>query len=599
LPKIYFRSANAEENKVNTMTNKEISKILFQIAEVLVLKNSSDRFRIVAYEKAAQTVENYPTELKEIYSSKGLKGLNCIPGVGQSIAEKIEELLKTSQLKYLNEIQKDIPVNELEFLKIPGIGPKMAVKIAEGLKPKNIDDLEKKIKNGKADELFKEKTRKNILRGIEISRKLTGRMLMTDALPVAEEYVARIKKIKGVRDTSFVGSLRRMKETIGDIDIVAASSEPKTVIDAFVKFPGVNQVITQGGTKSTIIHEAGCQIDLEIVSEAEFGSLLQHFTGSKEHNVALRTYAQTKNLSVSEHGVKSGGKLKTFRTEKELYNFLGMDFIPPELREDRGEIQAALQHKLPKLLDLNDIKGDLHVHSKWSDGQMTISEIARAAEKLNYEYIVISDHTVGLGIAHGLDEMRLEERQKEIEITQKAYPQIKILSSVEVNIKADGDLDIQDWMLEKLDIVTASVHTSFFQTKEVMTNRLIKAISHPHVDIIGHPSGRVIGRREPYEVDWAQVFAACKKYKTALEISAFPDRLDLKDTLCQEAKKYGVKFAINTDSHSLNHLSLMRFGVAVARRGWLEKEHIINTLDIEELSNWLKADNTGKSDNSN
>jgi len=571
------------------MTNKEIAKNLFQIAEVLELKNSSDRFRIVAYEKAAQTVENYPTELKDIYEKNGLKGLNDIPGVGASIAEKIAELLKTGRLKYLNEIQKDIPTNELEFLKIPGIGPKMAVKIAKGLKPKNIDDLEKKIKGGSADELFKEKTRKNILRGIDISRKLTGRMLITDALPIAEDFTARVKKIRGVKDASFVGSLRRMKETIGDIDIVAASSEPKILIDAFVKFPGVNQIITQGAAKSTIIHEAGCQIDLEIVPEAEFGSLLQHFTGSKEHNVALRTFAQTKNLSVSEHGIKVAGKLKTFQTEKELYNFLGMDFIPPELREDRGEIQAALQHKLPKLLELSDIKGDLHVHSNWSDGQMTISEIARAGEKLNYEYVVISDHTVGLGIAHGLDETRLEERQKEIEITQKAHSRIKILSSVEVNIKADGDLDIQDWMLEKLDVVTASIHTSFFQNKEIMTNRLLKAISHPHVDIIGHPSGRVIGRREPYDVDWTQVFEACKKYKTALEISSFPDRLDLKDTLCQEAKKYGIKFAINTDSHHLNHLSLMRFGVAVARRGWLEKENIINTLRTKELLNWLKS----------
>ena len=570
------------------MTNKEIAKNLFQIAEILELKNSSDRFRIVAYEKAAQTVENYPTELKDIYFSKGLKGLNCIPGIGQSIAEKIEELLKTSQLKYLKEIKKDIPVNELEFLKIPGIGPKMAVKIAEGLKPKNIDDLEKKIKGGSADELFKEKTRKNILRGIDISRKLTGRMLITDALPIAEDFTARVKKISGVKDAGFVGSLRRMKETIGDIDIVAASSEPKILIDAFVKFPGINQIITQGTAKSTVIHEDGCQIDLEIVPAEEFGSLLQHFTGSKEHNVALRTYAQTKNLSVSEHGVKTAGKLKTFKTEKELYNFLGMDFIPPELREDRGEIQAALQHKLPKLLELNHIKGDLHVHSNWSDGQMTISEIAKTAETMNYEYIVISDHTVGLGIAHGLDEKRLEARENEIIEAQKKYSKVKLLSSVEVNIKADGDLDIQDWMLEKLDIVTASVHTSFFQTKEVMTDRLIKAISHPHVDIIGHPSGRVIGRREPYEVDWTQIFLACKKYKTALEISSFPDRLDLKDTLCQEAKKYGVKFAINTDSHQLSHLKLMKYGVAVARRGWLEKEDVINTLGAKELLNWLK-----------
>ncbi|AKM82496.1 TPA: DNA polymerase/3'-5' exonuclease PolX [Candidatus Berkelbacteria bacterium] len=570
------------------MTNKEIAKILFQIAEILELKNSSDRFRIVAYEKAAQIVENYPIEMKELYVREGVKSLVEVPGIGQSIAEKIEELLKTGKLKYLTEIEKDVPASQMKFIKVPGIGPKMAIKIATELKAKDIEDLEVKIKSGEADEIFKEKTRNNILRGIEISRKLTGRMLITDALPVAEDFVKRIKEIDGVKDANFVGSLRRMKETIGDIDIVAASSEPKKIINEYIAFPGIIHIVTQGEAKSTIIHRQGCQLDLEIVSEAEYGSLLQHFTGSKEHNVALRTYAQTKGMSVSEHGVKIGEKLHTFKTEKELYNFLGMDFIPPELRENRGEIAAALNHRLPVLVEVSDILGDLHVHSDWSDGNMSISEIALAAEKLNYEYIVISDHTVGLGIANGLDEKRLEERQKEIEIVQKDHPRIKILSSVEVNIKADGSLDIQDWMLEKLDIVTASVHTSFFQEKEVMTDRLIKAISNSHVDIIGHPSGRVIGQREPYLVNWERVFKACSEYKTVLEISSFPNRLDLQDYLCQQAKNLGVKFAINTDAHQAAHLQLMRYGVSVARRGWLEKKDIINTFKLEDLLRWVE-----------
>lgn len=341
------------------MTNKEIRKILFQIAKILELQNSADsprgeagRFRIVAYERAAQTIENYPDEISDVYKKGGIKDLECIPGVGTSIAEKIEELIKTGKLKYLDEITKDVPVSEVEFLKIPGIGPKTAIKIAKEMKTKDIDDLKKKLNADKTEKYFKEKTKKNILRGIDILGKLTGRMLITDALPIAEDYTNRIRKIPGVIQANFVGSLRRMKETVGDIDIVAAASNPKIVIEKFTKFTGVNQVISQGEAKSTIIHDAGCQIDLEIVPENEYGSLLQHFTGSKEHNVVLRTYAQTKNMSVSEHGVKFKGKLHTFKTEKELYNFLGMDFIEPELREGVDEISAALNHKLPKLIEL-------------------------------------------------------------------------------------------------------------------------------------------------------------------------------------------------------------------------------------------------------
>ena len=575
------------------MTNQEIGQKFFQIAKILELKNPSDRFRIVAYERAAQILENYPEDLKKVYDRGGLKELNNIPNVGESIAEKIEELIQTGKIKYLDEISEDVPANEIQFLKIPGVGPKMAVKIAKEIRAKDIDDLEAKIKAGYADEAIKEKTRNNILRGIGIMRKLTGRMLITDALPIAEKVVNYLKKETGIKKIEFVGSLRRMKETIGDTDIVAATSESKKIIEKFVHMPEVVNVLAEGENKAMVIFKPNAHVDLEIVSEKEYGSLLQHLTGSKEHNVALRSYALTINRSVSEHGLKilKNGKMVSRITcpdEECVYRSLKMDWIPPELREDRGEIQAAIKHQLPKLISEKDIRGDLHVHSAWSDGQNSISDITRAAEKMGYEYIVISDHTVGLGIANGLDEKRLEARQKEIETVQKAHPKIKILSSVEVNIKASGDLDIADWMLEKLDIVTASVHTSFYQEKEVMTNRLIKAISHPNVDIIGHPSGRIIGQREPCEVDWPKVFEACAKHQTALEISAFPNRLDLTDVLCQEAKKYGVKFAISTDAHQLAHLNLMKFGVSVARRGWLTKEDITNTYSLKDFTEWAK-----------
>ncbi len=576
------------------MTNKEIGQKFFQIAKVLELKDPTDRFRIIAYERAAQTIENFTEDLNNIYSRGGLKELKNIPNIGASIAEKIEELFKTGKIKYFEKISKDVPTNEVQFIQIPGVGPKMAIKIAKELKAKDIDDLEEKIKKGKADEIIKEKTRSNILRGIEIMRRLTGRMLLTEALPIAEKVIEYLKKETDIKKIDFVGSLRRFKETVGDIDIVAATNKPQEIIDKFVQMDGVINILAKGPGKAMVIYEPNAHVDLEIVPEKEYGSLLQHLTGSKEHNVALRAYALTINRSVSEHGLKilKNGKVKsriTCAEENCVYRNLKMTWIPPELRENKGEIQAALAHNLPKLVELADIRGDLHVHSNWSDGLMSIEEIAKRGQDSKFEYIVISDHTVGLGIARGLDEKRLEERQKEIEKTQKKYPRVKLLSSVEVNIKADGDLDIKDWMLEKLDIVTASVHTSFFQDRATMTARLLKAITHPHVDIIGHPSGRIIGQREPYEVDWPEVFKASGEHKTALEISAFPNRLDLRDTLCKEAKNYGVKFAISTDAHQLQHLNLMRFGVAVARRGWLEKEDIINTLGVQGIINWAKS----------
>ena len=585
------------------MTNKEIGKTLYQIAKILELGNPADRFRVIAYERAAQAVENYGEEMSVVYKKGGIKALNEVSGVGKSIAEKIEELIKTGKLKYLAEIQKSVPVSQVELIKIPGIGAKTAIKITQELKVTSIEDLEQKIKSGKADAIFKEKTRANILRGIEIMRRLTGRMLITEALPIAEKVVSYLKKNAPVKKVDFVGSLRRMKETIGDIDIVAATDKPKEVVEAFIKMPGIVNILAQGPNKGMVIFEPNAHIDLEIVSEKEYGSLLQHLTGSKDHNVALRAYALTINRSVSEHGLKilsakrgsaaSGkeGKVKSrilCSDEECVYRNLKMAWIPPELREDRGEVKAALNHRLPKLIDPKDIRGDLHVHSNWSDSFITIEEIAQKAIAFGYEYIVISDHTVGLGIAGGLDERRLGARQKEIERVQKKYPKIKLLSSVEVNIKANGDLDIKDWMLKKLDLVTASIHTSFFQDRKTMTDRMVKTINHPHVDIIGHPSGRIIGQREPYEVDWPKVFGDCAKTGTALEISAFPNRLDLKDTLCKEAKNYGVKFAISTDAHQAQHLELMRFGVAVARRGWLEKEDVINTRGLKELMAWAK-----------
>lgn len=568
------------------MTNSEIAKVLEEIAKILELKGE-DRFRVTAYERAAQSVSSFGEDLKDLYEREGLKGLEEIEGAGESIGEKIEELIHTGKLKYYEDLKKTVPSSEVEFLEIPGIGPKTAIKLAKELKAKDIKELKKSLESEKGKRLFKEKSRENILRGIKILKGFEGRLLLSEALPVAEKYHQTIKAMPEVEKCDIVGSLRRMKETIGDIDIVAAAKDSINVIDKFTKVSTVKEIVAKGETKATVIDKTNIQVDLEILPKEEYGSLLQHFTGSKEHNVALRTFAVSKRMSVSEHGIKIRGKLKTFSEEEGVYKTLGMDWIPPELREDRGEIEAALKHQLPQLIELDGIRGDLHVHSNWSDGSASIEEMAEKALEIGYQYLAISDHTVGLGVAGGLSVEDFEKREKEIERVRKRYPQIKILSSCEVNIRADATLDLPEELLENFDVVTASIHSSFFQKEEQMTARLIKAISYPHLDIIGHPSGRLIGQRPSYDVNWEEVFQAAAKHQTALEISAFPNRLDLKDSLVKEAKDKGVIFAINTDAHQPPHLELMKYGIAVARRGWLEKETVVNTWPYEKLKQWL------------
>jgi len=398
----------------------------------------------------------------------------------------------------------------------------------------------------------------------------------------------RLKTLPVVEKCDAVGSLRRMKETIGDVDIIVASKKPKEVIEFFVRLPVFKRILASGETKASAIHKHNVRVDLEILSSADYGSLLQHFTGSKQHNIHLRTWAVEKGLKISEYGVIKKGKVYHFSEEKKFYEFLGMQYIPPELREDGGEIEAALEHRLPKLVELKDIQGDLHVHTYESDGSYSPDELARAAMKMGYKYLGISDHTRGLGVARGLDEKRFAQQIKLIENLNKNYRGFKLLTGAEVNITAGGDLDINEKTLGKLDIVIGSVHSSFNQTKEVMTRRIIKALNHPEIDILGHPSGRIIGERESYEVDWKEVFKVAAKNKVAMEVNSFPDRLDLKDILIKEAIKYGVKIVINTDSHQLEHLELMRYGVAQARRGWARKKDVVNTMSLKEILRWAK-----------
>ncbi len=569
------------------VTNKEIARILTDIGDILEIKGESV-FRVIAYRNAARSLEFLPEDVHELYRRGGRKALDAIPGVGASIALKIEELLQTGRLRYYEQIKKAIPAVTLELTKIPNVGPKTAQKLYEILKVRSVGELEQALDTPRAASYFRAKTRERIKQGIALLKRLSGRILLPFAEPVAREFVEMLRQCPGVSNADPVGSLRRMRDTVGDIDIVCAAADPPLAIEQFVSHPAVRQVLAKGETKATIIHAAGVQVDLEILPRAEYGSLLQHFTGSKEHNIALRTWGVAHGFSISEHGIKRGDTPHTFEDEADVYDFLGMDWIPPELRENRGEIEAALQHRLPTLIEERDIRGDLQGHSMWSDGHDTIEDLVHASADRGYDYLAITDHTKGLGVAHGLDAARVAERHAELEAVKRKYAgRIHVLEGLEVDIRADGRLDLPDEILGRMDIVVASIHSAFAQPKAQLTRRLVGAIENPHVDILGHPSGRLLGEREEYPVEWDAVFRAAAARGVALEINAFPNRLDLSDTLAREARRHGALLVIDTDFHKAEHLSMMRYGVAVARRAWLTKADVVNTRSWRQLSAWL------------
>lgn len=575
------------------MINKEIANIFYDMADVLEIQGEIP-FKIVAFRNAARTVEFLAEDINDIYRKKGIEGLEGLEGIGRGIAERIEELLKTGKLKEYEQLKHRVAAPTLVFMEIPGVGPKTAQKLYEKIHAQTIEELSTLLKAGKGDKWFKEKTREKILRGLDILKRLSGRTLLPVAEPIARHFVEVLESTPGVKKAHAVGSLRRMKETVGDIDFVCASSQPEKAIEVFAAHPDVDKIVVKGETKTTVIHKEGIQLDLEILPENEYGSLLQHFTGSKEHNIALRTWAAEHGMSISEHGIKKGNRLHRFSREEDFYKFLGMNWIPPELRENRGEIEAARKHRLPKLIELTDIRGDLQGHSVWSDGHDRIEKIIEKAIDLGYEYVAITDHSKGLGVAHGMDEKRIKKQWEEIDNLQKRYSRIRILKGMEVDIRANGDLDMPHEILKKLDVVVASIHSAFGQERDQLTSRLVGAVRHPFVDIIGHPSGRLLGTREPYDVDWDALFAAARKFDVALEINAFPNRLDLSDPLVFQAKNLGIKFAVNTDFHEISHLNLMRYGVAVARRGWLTEEDVVNTQPWKILAPWLSRSKRGK-----
>lgn len=570
------------------MKNQQIAKIFMEIAELLELKEENI-FKVRAYRRAAQNIDGLPRDVADLSEEE----MAAIPGIGKDLTGKIREFIATGRVAKHEQLRKEIPAGVLELLRVPGLGPKTAKLLYE---KKNITSIEKLEAATRAGELaglpgIQKKTEENILQGIELIKRGSERRPLGRVLPLAEDIVMRIRERAAVGQIVVAGSIRRWKETVNDIDILSTSRHPEKVMEAFVAIPHVSRILAHGPTKSSILTEDGIQVDLRVVEEDSFGSALQHFTGSKQHNIKLREMAVRSGLKFNEYGVftEPEGKRIGGKKEADIYRALKLPFIPPELREDTGEIEAAEAGALPDLVTLADIRGDLHVHTKWSDGSHDLDAIAEAARKRGYRYIAITDHSKGLGIAHGLDEARLAEQGMLIDGANKRHAGFTILKGSEVDIRSDGRLDLSDEALAGLDIVVASIHSGFRQPREQITKRLLAAIRNPCVSVIAHPTGRLIGERDAYDVDLEAVLKEAARYGVAMEINAYPLRLDLNDTQVKLAKGYGVSFVIGTDTHVENQYDFMTYGVSVARRGWLEKKDVLNALEYEPLREKLKS----------
>ncbi len=546
-------------------------------------------FKPYAYQRAAAALEGLEEDVRDIYKRGGLKALEEIPGVGESIAEKIEEYLKTGKIKYYQQWKSRLPLNLEELIQVEGMGPRKAKVLYQKLGVRDLKSLEKAARTHKIAPLFGfgEKTEQNILEGIEFLKRSKGRFLLGEILPRVRIIQKKLQELKEVERVDFAGSVRRMKETIGDADFLIISKEPKKVMDFFVAMPEVVKIWGKGGTKASVRIEEGFDIDIRVVAKKSYGSALQYFTGSKEHNIVTRRIAIAKGLKLSEYGLFKGKRMIAGWSEEGIYKALGLVWMEPELRENQGEIEAALSGKLPKIIGYKDIRGDLHCHSNWDGGADSIAEMAKAAEDMGYEYLGISDHTKFLRIEHGLDEKQLSQQRKEIDKMNEKFKKEKknfqLLQGAETNILNDGSIDITDVALAKLDYAIAGIHSSFKMGKKEMTERIIRAMKNPNIDVISHPTGRILKRRDEYECDFDKILRAAKEYNVALEINSHPERLDLNDQNIRRAKEAGVKMIINTDSHQKEHLRFIELGIAQARRGWAEKGDIINTQPPERL----------------
>jgi DNA polymerase (family 10) len=570
------------------MNNADVASALGEIAELLELKNES-AFRVRAYQNAARVLGALTEDVRTLAAERKLTDL---PGIGKGIAQSIDELLQTGRIQQLEDLQAEFPAGVRSLMSVPGVGPSLARRAYTELGVQSLEDLRTAAEDGTLASLpgLGEKSAENVLRGLQRVSKRESRISIGKARPLVEELIEQLAPFPFVDNLTPAGSLRRWAPTIGDIDLMATSSEPERVMDAFVALPQVRHVLAHGPTKSSIIADNGLQVDLRIVDVEVFGSLLQHFTGSRAHNIELREYALHRGLSLNEYGIASveTGERRAYADEAAFYAALGLEFIPPEIREGAGEIQAARSRKLPSLVTEADMRGDLHVHSDWSDGALPIQEMVEAARGRGYEYVAITDHSAGIGVAGGLSPERLLEQIDLVRKLDGDIEGIRILTGTEVDIKRDGSLDFPDEVLAQLDWVIASVHSGFNQSEEQMTSRIIRAMENPHVDAIAHPTGRLIGKRAGYSVDLEAIFRAAARTGTALEINSFPERLDLVDTHARRAKELGVMLVVNTDAHAPVHLNNMRYGVAMARRGWAEPQNVLNTRSYAELHAWLR-----------
>lgn len=569
---------------------KIIAGIFREIAKILELKGENV-FRIRAYERAARNIESLGEDIQNVINENRLTE---IPGIGRDLAQKIVEIAKTGKLTFLEDMRRSIPRGILDLLSIPSVGPKHAKLFYETLNIKNSAELEKACRKKKLLELsgIKEKTIENILKGIALAKKGRERMDLGTAITIANECITALRNAPGIIHLAVCGSLRRMKETIRDIDILVSSKDQRKIIEAAAKLPQVKDIIAKGSTKASVITKEGTQVDVRVVDEKSYGAALVYFTGSKNFNIKIRQRAIKYGLKVNEYGVfrikKGKEEYSSGKTEEEVFKSLGLSYIEPELREDTGEIELAAKHKLPHLLTLGDIKGDFHAHSRYSDGQSSIAEMAQYAQTIGYEYITITDHSQGLKIARGLTLADLKKKKREIENLNKTLQDCRVLFGSEVDIDSAGRLDYPDSVLADFDIVVAAIHTGFKQSKKQLTKRLLSACKNQYVDIIAHPTGRLWGTRDAYEAGFDDIFKAASDYGTALEINAYPLRLDLNDSHCRQAKKAGARLAISTDAHTVSQLQAMYLGVATARRGWLTKNDVLNSLSYDELSKSLK-----------
>lgn len=572
------------------MTNSEIGKIFSEISEYLEMQEERS-FRSRAYARVAQVILDLEEELGDIYKRGGLKALKGLPSVGEASAFKIEELLKTNKLKYYEDLKKKSPIKLDEMTRVEGLGPKSIKKLYEQLGVFDLDSLEKAARAGKIRDLpdFGEKTEQNILDGIAFLREHATRLKFGDIVPIAMRIEKRLRELEGVESVTPAGSFRRRKETVGDLDFLVVAKDSEKIMEAFVNQPEVDRVLANGPTKSSIRLRDGIDVDLRVVPRESYGAALTYFTGSKEHNVRMREIAQKKGMKLNEYSLLKGEKVVAGETEEGIYKALGLYYVEPEMREDRGEMELAKSGKLPKLIEYGAVRGDLQVQSDWTDGADSIETLAKAAMKAGLEYIAITDHTKSLAMTGGLDEKKLRKQMAEIDkLNKKLKGKITILKGSECDILKDGSLDLPDSVLKDLDIVGISVHSHFKLDKNDQMARLKRAMENPYADILFHPTGRLINKRPPIEIDIEELVGIAKETGTILEINALPERLDLKDEYVKKCTETGVKMSIDSDAHATVHFGFLDFGVAVARRGWAEKGDIINAWPLEKCLSFTK-----------